>query len=448
AVQPPSVGAAPNGAQWRFGIPRVLNMYSTAPFFRTYLEVLGVRPKNIVFSDPSSEEMFAEGGKYGSVDPCYPSKVAQAHFHQLFFHKHVKTPLDVIFFPILTTGPSFVTDAIDYTSCPIVAGTPDVMKAAFTKEQDYFATRGITYMAPAFSFTEPTLLRRAMFEAFRDELGITEDESDFAVTEGLGALERFDEELQAKGKAILDQVEYDNKIAILVVGRPYHLDPGLHHNIPDEFQVLGYPILSIRSIPKDEEWLRRFYKEGEDVLSIGDVWPENYSANSAQKVWAVKFAARHPNVAILDLSSFKCGHDAPTYGIIDSIVSSSGLPSVSLHDIDANKPGGSIKIRVKTYAHSLKLRQEHLEDVASRRDQLERRIDEKRLELLQMKQAQLAQHRRADLQLERQINELVEKVKNYRTEAVENPEEGLSEAVSKSLIRLGRKNKDGNIVRV
>ena len=448
AFERSSEAAAEKRAKWRVGIPRVLNMYSTAPFFRTYLEVLGVRPKNIVFSDPSSEEMFAEGGKYGSVDPCYPSKVAQAHFHQLFFHKHVKTPLDVIFFPILTHVPSFVTDAIDYTSCPIVAGTPDVMKAAFTKEQDYFATRGITYMAPAFSFTEPTLLKRAMFEAFRDELEITEDESDFAVAEGLGALERFDGELQAKGKAILDQVEYDNKIAILVVGRPYHLDPGLHHNIPDEFQVLGYPILSIRSIPKDEEWLRRFYKEGEDVLSIGDVWPENYSANSAQKVWAVKFAARHPNVAILDLSSFKCGHDAPTYGIIDSIVSSSGLPSVSLHDIDANKPGGSIKIRVKTYAHSLNLRQEHLEDVASRRDQLERRIDEKRLELLQMKQAQLAQHRRADLQLERQINELAEKVKSYRTEAVENPEEGLSEAVSKSLIRLGRKTKDGNIVRV
>ena len=443
-----SEAAAEKRAKWRVGIPRVLNMYSTAPFFRTYLEVLGVRPKNIIFSDPSSEEMFAEGGKYGSVDPCYPSKVAQAHFHQLFFHKHVKTPFDVIFFPILTHVPSFVTDAVDYASCPIVAGTPDVMKAAFTKEQDYFATRGIKYMAPAVSFTEPTLLRRAMFEAFQDELGITEDENDFAVAEGLAALERFDQEIQDKGKAILDQVEYDNKIAILVVGRPYHLDPGLHHGIPDEFQVLGYPILSIRSIPKDPEWLGRFYKEGEDVLSIGDVWPENYSANSAQKVWAVKFAARHPNVAILDLSSFKCGHDAPTYGIIDSIVSSSGLPSSSLHDIDANRPGGSIKIRVKTYAHSLKLREEHLEDVAARKDQLAHRIDEKRLELLQMKQAQLAEHRRADLQLERQIKELTEKVTSYRTEAVDAPEEGFTETVSESLIRLGKKTKDGNIVRV
>ncbi len=449
AFQRSSGESAKSRSEWRVGIPRVLNMYSTAPFFRTYLEVLGVRPKNIVFSEPSSEEMFAEGGKYGSVDPCYPSKVAQAHFHQLLFHKHEKTPFDAIFFPILTHVPSFVTGAVDYASCPIVAGTPDVMKAAFTKEQDYFGNRGIRYLAPAFSFAEPTLLKRAMFEAFEDILGMTEDESDFAVTEGLAALDRFDLDLQAKGKAILEQVEYDDKVAILVLGRPYHLDPGLHHGIPDEFQILGYPILSIRSIPKDREWLQRFYGDDEDVLSVHDVWPENYSANSAQKVWAAKFASRHPNVAILDLSSFKCGHDAPTYGIIDSIVAKSGVPSSSLHDIDANKPGGSIKIRVKTYAHSLRLREEHLEDVASRKAELQRRIDEKRLQLLRMKHDQLAARRRADLTLEREIHELAEKVNRYHIEA--SPQEAsaaMSGSVPQSLIRLGRKTKDGTVVRV
>ncbi len=443
-----SAEAAKKRAEWRVGIPRVLNMYSTAPFFRTYLEVLGVRPKNIVFSDPSSEEMFAEGGKYGSVDPCYPSKVAQAHFHQLFFHKHERSPFDAIFFPILTHVPNFVTGTVDNASCPIVAGTPDVMKAAFTKEQDYFGNRGIEYLAPAFSFAEPTLLRRDMFDAFERVLGMTEDESDFAVQEGLAALDRFDQDLQDKGRAILDQVEYDNKVAILVLGRPYHLDPGLHHGIPDEFQVLGYPILSMRSIPKDPDWLQRFYGDDEeDVLGVSDVWPENYSANSAQKVWAAKFASRHPNVAILDLSSFKCGHDAPTYGIIDSIVAKSGVPSSSLHDIDANKPGGSIKIRVKTYAHSLRLREENLEDVATRKVELQRRVDIKRLELLRMKQTQLAERRRADLGLERQIHELADKVNRYRVEAANG--DGLaSDAVSEGLIRLGKKTKDGKVVRV
>ena len=107
-------------------------------------------------------------------------------------------------------------------------------------------------------------------------------------------------------------------------------------------------------------------------------------------------------------------------------MSKSGVPSSSLHDIDANKPGGSIKIRVKTYAHSLKLRQEHLEDVASKKKELQRRIDEKRLELLRMKQMQLAKQRQADLGLERQIHELTDKVNQYRVEAAKAEEDGLA----------------------
>jgi len=127
----------------------------------------------------------------------------------------------------------------------------------------------------------------------------------------------------------------------------------------------------------------------------------------------------------------------------------SGVPASSLHDIDANKPGGSIKIRVKTYAHSLRLREEHLEDVAVRKDELRRRIDEKRLELLRLKHDQLARHRRADLGLERQIHELAERVKRYRIEAARSEEDAaLQDAVSESLIRLGRKTKDGKVVRV
>jgi predicted nucleotide-binding protein (sugar kinase/HSP70/actin superfamily) len=201
-------------------------------------------------------------------------------------------------------------------------------------------------------------------------------------------MELFDREMQEKGKNILEQVEKENKLAILMIGRPYHSDPGLNHSVLDEFQVLGYPILSMRSIPKDEAWLHRFFKDDlengrvETPLEVTDVWPENFSSNSVQKVWAAKFAARHPNVAVLDLSSFKCGHDAPTYGLIDSIISTAGTPYSALHDIDANKPSGSIKIRVKTYAHSLGLHEERLQDLARKKEELELLIAKKRLELL------------------------------------------------------------------
>ncbi|WP_437924743.1 BadF/BadG/BcrA/BcrD ATPase family protein [Sorangium sp. So ce291] len=429
----------------RIGIPRVLNIYSTGPYYRAYFEALGIPKQNVVFSDATSEEMWVEGGKYGSIDPCFPSKVAQAHVHNLLFHHHSdEKKLHYIFFPILTHVPSFGEGVMDKTSCPIVAGVPDVMKAAFTKEVDFFKTRGIEYLDPPLTFSEMTLTARRMFETWGPRLGITEDESDHAHREGMRALSQFERDLQDKGRAILETVEAENRVAILMVGRPYHSDPGLNHGIPEEFQVLGYPVLSVRSIPRDMEYLARYFKDeianGQHPLDINDVWPENYSANSAQKVWAVKFAARHPNVVLLDLSSFKCGHDAPTYGIIDSIVSSSATPYAALHDIDANKPGGSIKIRVKTYAHSLKLHEEALEDAAKKKAQLVQRIDEKRLELLQLKREQQAARKITDPALEREIAALAERVRSY-VAPVSPPD-----APKTGLVQLKKKQSDGTVV--
>jgi predicted nucleotide-binding protein (sugar kinase/HSP70/actin superfamily) len=223
--------------------------------------------------------------------------------------------------------------------------------------------------------------------------------------------------MQRRGRAMLEEIERDNRIAILMLGRPYHNDPGLNHQVLEEFQAIGYPILSIRSLPKDEDYLARVFADDlakehiETPLEITDVWPENYSTNSVQKVWAAKFAARHPNVAVLDLSSFKCGHDAPTYGLIDSILSAGGCSASALHDLDANKPSGSIKIRVKTYGHTLMLAQERLEDLAKKKLELERAVEEKRLELLEeARRRRLASGRDEDDALRREITELSERL--------------------------------------
>jgi hypothetical protein len=71
-------------------------------------------------------------------------------------------------------------------------------------------------------------------------------------------------------------------------------------------------------------------------------------------VWAAKFTARHPNLVALELSSFKCGHDAPIYSAVEGIIEKSGTPYFSFKDIDENKPTGSIRIRVETIHYFLK----------------------------------------------------------------------------------------------
>ncbi len=341
-------------------IPKVLNIYSLAPFLRTYLEALDLNPMNIQFSGFSNEDMFLEGAKYGSVDSCYPAKVAQSHVYSLLYNrKFAKKHFDHMWFPAVTELPGYVKHTMGQTSCPIISGTPKVVYSAFTKERNLFEEKGIDYVEDALNFDDRNLLKKQLFHTWGTKLRITEDENNWAVEQAWKALDKNDADIMKEGRALLDDAVANGEIVILLLGRPYHTDPGLNHEVLDEFQSLGFKTISMRAIPKDEAYLMQYFKEDVDCghiaspYDIRDVWAENFSTNSAQKVWAAKFAARHPNVAVLDLSSFKCGHDAPTYSIIDKIIGASRTPHLTLHDIDANKPGGSIKIRVKTFAYTL-----------------------------------------------------------------------------------------------
>jgi predicted nucleotide-binding protein (sugar kinase/HSP70/actin superfamily) len=156
----------------------------------------------------------------------------------------------------------------------------------------------------------------------------------------------------------------------VMLGRVYHHDPGLNHEIMEEFQKLGYRVFSQSTLPLDEDLLDRLF--GEEVraglithpLDISDVWKNRYSTSTNHKVWAAKFTARHPNLVALEVSSFKCGHDAPIYGVIEGIIEQSGTPYFSFKDLDENKPSGSIRIRVETIDYFLR---RYREDIVQRR---------------------------------------------------------------------------------
>jgi predicted nucleotide-binding protein (sugar kinase/HSP70/actin superfamily) len=184
----------------------------------------------------------------------------------------------------------------------------------------------------------------------------------------------------------MDQLEREDRIGIVMLGRPYHHDPGLNHEIMEEFQKLGYPIFSQNTLPMDDDILERLF--GDEVragvishpLEINDVWKQSYSTSTNHKVWAAKFTARHPNLVALEVSSFKCGHDAPIYGVIEGIIEKSGTPYFCFKDLDENKPSGSIRIRVETIDYFLR---------RYREDIIKRRVTENQIE------EQLAEYERA-----------------------------------------------------
>ena len=87
-----------------------------------------------------------------------------------------------------------------------------------------------------------------------------------------------------------------------------------------------------------------------------------------------KFTARHPNLVALELSSFKCGHDAPIYSVIEQIIERSGTPYFCFKDIDENRPAGAIKIRIETIAYFLKRYGERMAAEAARRRAIEAQV--------------------------------------------------------------------------
>ena len=352
--------------QIRIGIPRVMAMYAYAPLFTAYLESLGVAPGNIVFSDFTTDEMFQAGAKRGSIDPCFPSKLALAHIHNLMFVKHRRKSIDCIFFPMFDVLRSRLVNIRATNACPTTALTPEVVKAAFTKEKDIFAELGILYLNPLLDLSKPDLMARQMLAEWGPVLGLSAEENRRAIAEGYNALDRFEAGVRRKARAVLDRLAREGNVGIVLLGRPYHHDPGINQGIPDELQKRGYAIFTQNTLPMDDDILERLF--GDDVregvighpLEINDVWKHTYSASSANKLWAAKFTARHPNLIAVELSNFKCGHDAPIYSTIERIIESSGTPYFAFKDIDENRPAGSIKLRIETIDYFLKLYRQSL----------------------------------------------------------------------------------------
>lgn len=361
---PPSEeGVAAARAKLRVGIPRVLNLWSTHQFWIGFLEALGIEARRIEFSSDTSEDQARQFGKgRGTVDCCYPVKCVSGHYGELLARdRHHK--IDVLLSPMVYSLPSFLNGHVAASlACPRVMAAPENIKAGFLKERDVFAEHGVRYAAPMVSLADPPLVPRQLYESLRDVIpGLTAEETRCAAQAGFDALEAYAGALRRKAREVLAQCAREDRPALLVLARPYHMDPGVGHEIEVDLQAHGYPVLWTQYLPADADLLGWMF--GPDLAAghvkspfdLNDVWPSSYSANTNEILWAAKFAARMPWIACaVRLSSYECGMDQPTYSPVQQIVERSGTLFFSFQDLDSTKPAGSVRIRVETIAHYLK----------------------------------------------------------------------------------------------
>jgi len=356
-------------AQVRIGIPRVLNLYVYAPLFSVYFVNLGIPARNLCYSHYSTPERYQEAAGFSAIDPCFPSKVALAHIYELL-QLCQKEPLDAIFFPMFDVLTSPLDHCAGSNACPSGSATPEAVKAAFYRKVNWFQKAGVQYLNPVLDLADRDLFKFQMFECWKDLLHLDWEENALAIDAAFAAHSSFEGEFRHQARQTLDELERTRQVGLVMLGRPYHHDPGLNQGILEELHRLGYPIFSQGLLPLDADLLDRLF--GPDIkaglirsaLDISDVWKNTSSANSNHKIWAAKFVARHPNLISVELSNFKCGHDAFISRLIERIIAEAGKPHFSFRDLDENRPLASIRIRIETMHYFLKHYRERLKESA------------------------------------------------------------------------------------
>ena len=107
------------------------------------------------------------------------------------------------------------------------------MKAAFTKESDLFAEKGVRWMDTLICLHDLKQAHRQMYEDWKDILGLTEEENYRAVEQGFRALEKFDTTIRDQARQILKKLEeaFDPTDKIGALNKPFNLRALRHHAV-------------------------------------------------------------------------------------------------------------------------------------------------------------------------------------------------------------------------
>ena len=319
------------------GLPRVLALWDTAPFWTTLLRALGF---DVELSSLSTRKMYEDGLPSVTSDTvCFPAKVVHGHVRQL-----ARMRVDRIFMPIITTVPTENRAETSVSMCAVVKGYPMVVKSS----DDPARTWNVPFDTPLFHWFSTTDRDRQLCAYLRETFGIDEDVAREAIHMADGAQKSFKCELVERGAAALDAAREAGAYAVVLASRPYHNDPLVNHRLPELFCKLGISVLPPDAVPHIEDV--------DLSASLIDVVNNFHARMLASAV----IAAESPNLEYVQLVSFGCGHDAY---LSDEIVRlmrerSGGTKTPLILKTDESDASGPLRIRVRSFVETVDARRE------------------------------------------------------------------------------------------
>ncbi|WP_138160346.1 acyl-CoA dehydratase activase-related protein [Peptoniphilus catoniae] len=302
------------------GIPRVLNIYENYPFWHTFFTQLGYR---VVLSDKSDRKLYEKGiESITSETACYPAKLTHGHVEDLI-EKGVK----FIFYPSVFYEEKYYKNSDNTLNCPVVAGYSEVIK----NNLENLSKNKVKFLNPFISFDDRKKLAERLSQVFNN---ISLWELKKAVKSGYREMDRYRMDVRAKGEEALREIKEKNLKAIVLAGRPYHIDPEINHGVSELINSLGLGVISEDSIAH--------LTEIEGRLRVLDQW--NYHSRLYR---AAKFVGTQDNLEMIQLNSFGCGIDAVTTDQVNEILKAYNK-IYTVIKIDEVNNLGAIKIRIRS----------------------------------------------------------------------------------------------------
>ncbi|MBH1939683.1 2-hydroxyacyl-CoA dehydratase [Mobilitalea sibirica] len=314
------------------GIPRVLNLYENYPFWHTFFTKLGYR---VVLSPVSSRNIYELGiESIPSESECYPAKLAHGHIKWL-----IDQGIKYIFYPSIPFERNEIEEANNHYNCPIVTSYPENIK----NNVEELKSPDINFENPFMSFESSDILCKRLIELFNKKAGITEDELKVAFEIAWKELYKARDDIRKKGEETLAYLKASGRKGIVLAGRPYHIDPEIHHGIPEMINSFGVAVLT-------EDAVSHLGVVDRPTIVI-DQWMYH-----SRLYAAASFVRTQANLELVQLNSFGCGLDAVTTDQVSDILTKSGKIYTVLKIDEVNNLGAA-RIRIRSLLSAVKERE-------------------------------------------------------------------------------------------
>lgn len=304
----------------RIGIPRVLNMYEDFPFWFTFFNQLGCE---VVLSDYTTKDQYNKAiDTIPSDTACYPAKAVHGHIRDL-----AQAQVDLIWYPCIQHGPKEFSRDNNY-HCPMVISYPELIR---NNMQDVMGKT--PFYAPFLPLADKKSLVPALVKALK-ELPFSKSEISSAVDAAWAEQEKCKADYREMTKKTVSRLVAEQVPTIVLAGRPYHLDSGINHGIPELITSLGMAVLTedgVAPLGKDIKHLR-----------VVDQWSYH-----SRLYHAAEFVSRTEGFQIVELNSFGCGLDSIVADQVKDILSAKHKIHTLLK-IDEGTNLGAITIRLRS----------------------------------------------------------------------------------------------------